>query len=138
MLRLRTITPVAVVALALAAPGAAAAPSQDLRSPDSVDGHRTAPAASQDLRSPDSIDGHRTAAAAKVERVSPDARYGVPEPGAAPPVVTIRQTRVVEVPRSGFAWGDAAIGGGAMLALVLAATGIVLTVRPRRSVASAG
>ena len=119
MLRLRTITPVAAVALALAAPGAVAAPAQDLRSPDAADGHRVAPAAGRDLR-------------------SPDARYGVPEPGAAPPVVTIRQTRVVEAPRSGFEWGDAAIGGGAVLALVLAATGIVLTARPRRSVASAG
>ena len=137
MLRIRTITPVAAVALALAAPGAAAA-GQDLRAPDAVDGHRTAPAVpSQDLRSPDAVDGHRAAPAAKVDRVSPDARYGVPEPGA-PSVVTIRQTRVVEAPRSGFEWGDAAIGGGAMLALVLAATGIVLTVRPRRSVASAG
>jgi len=117
MSRIHTITPVAAVALALAAPGAAAA--------------------NQDLRSPDARDGHRAAEPAKVDLVSPDARYGVPEPGAAPSVVTIRNTRVVEVPQSGFEWGDAAIGGGATLAVVLAATGIALTVRPRRSPASA-
>ena len=117
MSRFHRITPVAAVALALAAPGAAAG--------------------SQDLRSPDARDSHRAAPPAKVDLVSPDARYGVPEPGAAAPsVVTIRHTRVVEVPQSGFEWGDAAIGGGATLAVVLAATGIALTVRPRRFPAS--
>jgi hypothetical protein len=114
MFRTRTITPVAVVALALAAPGADARP---------------------DLRSPDAID--RAAAPAKVDLVSPDARYGVPQRDSrAPSVVTIRNTRVVEVPQGGFEWGDAAIGGGATVALLLTATGIALTVRPRRSSAS--
>ena len=118
MFRMHTITPVAAVALALAAPGA--------------------PAGSQDLRSPDAREPQRTSEPAKVDLVTPDARYGVPKPGAVPSVVTIRQTRIVEVPESGFEWGDAAIGGGAALALVLAATGIALTVRPRRPTASAG
>ena len=40
--------------------------------------------------------------------------------------------RVVEVPSSGFEWADAAVGGGAALALVLVIAGAAIVVRPRR------
>jgi hypothetical protein len=133
MSRIHSIAPVAAVALALAVPGTAGA-QQDLRSPDARDG-LPAPA-KIDLVSPDARDGMRTPAPARGDLVSPDARYGVPSPAAVPPSVTIPRMRVVEVPRSGFEWGDAAIGGAATLAFVLAATGFALTARPRRTAAS--
>jgi hypothetical protein len=47
--------------------------------------------------------------------VTPDAR------DAARPLVRVvvpSRTRIVEVPRAGFEWGDAAIGGAAILAFV--------------------
>ena len=64
--------------------------------------------------------------------VSPDARYGVPD-GNTPTIVP--DARVVEVPSSGFEWADAAVGGGAALALVLVIAGAAIVVRPRRHAA---
>ena len=110
MSRSRTIT-TAAVALALAVPGAAAA--QD------------------DLRAPDSRYGRPEPARIGSDLVSPDARYGVPDGSTPAPVVTIPRTRVVEIEQAGFEWGDAAIGGAAVAAVLLTAGGLVLTVRPR-------
>jgi hypothetical protein len=111
----RTITAAVAVGMALAAPATALA--QD------------------DLRTPDSRYGRPAPVSKTIDLVSPDARYGVPDGTAKTPVITVPRTRVVEVPQSGFEWGDAAIGGAATLAVLLAAGGMVLTVRPRGTAA---
>ena len=64
------------------------------------------------------------------DRRAPDRVGGIP---ADNPVVPV--TRVVEVPQTGFEWGDAAIGGAATLALILVLAGGAMTVRPRRNAA---
>jgi hypothetical protein len=115
MSRTRAMT-TAVVALALAVPGAAGA--------------------QQDHRSPDARDGWPKPASTSIDRVSPDARYGVPDGSTPAPVITIPRTRVVEIEQTGFEWGDAAIGGAAAVAVFLTAGGLVLTVRPRRRAAT--
>ena len=66
------------------------------------------------------------------DRVSPDARYGVPD--ASTPTI-VPETRVVEVRSTGFEWGDAAVGGGAAIALMLVIAGGAIAVRPRRHTA---
>jgi hypothetical protein len=68
-------------------------------------------------------------ASGRVDRVSPDARDQ-----RRVNVRVAPHTRIVEVPSNdGFEWGDAAIGGGAALALVLLIGGGAVTVRPRRA-----
>jgi hypothetical protein len=63
----------------------------------------------------------------QVDLVTPDARSGAPaDTPAVPP------TRIVEVPQTGFEWGDAAIGGAATLALILLVAGGAMTLRPGR------
>jgi hypothetical protein len=65
----------------------------------------------------------------KIDRVSPDARDQ-----RRVNVMVVPHTRVVEVPsHDGFEWGDAAVGGGAALAVVLLISGGAVTVRPRRA-----
>ena len=87
---------------------------------------------SQDKVSPDVRYGLPQQTGPQVDRVSPDARYGVPDANT-PTFVT--DTRVIDVPSTGFEWADAAVGGGAALALVLVITGGAIAVRPRRGAA---
>jgi hypothetical protein len=71
-------------------------------------------------------------ASGKVDRVSPDARDQ-----RRVNVMVVPHTRVVEVPsNNGFEWGDAAVGGGAALAVVLLISGGAVTLRPRRAPAT--
>jgi hypothetical protein len=77
-------------------------------------------------------DWYRTGTPAPVtqERITPDAR------DSGQPIVTVPappRVRIVEVPRTGFEWGDAAIGGAAALAAVLLLAGVAMTVRLRRT-----
>ena len=81
---------------AIAAGQPNAAPTQDYRTPDAVE--PVEPTA--DLRAPDN-------------------RFGQPTGGPAP-----ARVRIVEVPSSGFGWGDAGIGAAGMFALVMLAVGI--------------
>ena len=76
-------------------------------------------------------DWYKTGAPAKAtqDSVTPSSRP--PVHASAPP-----RTRIVEVPRAGFEWGDAAIGGGATLALVLLVAGGGMTLRLRRTATS--
>jgi hypothetical protein len=118
-------TATAIVASVAFAPAAAQA------CPDSGQGSAQ-PRSSQDKVSPDVRDGWPRQTTPQVDKVSPDARYGVPD-GSTPTIVP--QTRVVEVPATGFEWADAAVGGAAALALVLVITGGAIAVRPRRPAA---
>jgi hypothetical protein len=68
-----------------------------------------------------------------IDKVSPDARYGVPDE-TTPTVVTVPRTEVVEAD-DGFAWGDALIGGGAVLLLTAVLGGSAIAIRPRHSAA---
>jgi hypothetical protein len=85
--------------------------------------------AQQDLRSPDTRDA---AEASKTDLRNPDTRE-IAESGAGVPEVT-----VVKVPAAtssaedGLDWGDAGIGAGGMLGLVLLAAGATLAVMHRR------
>jgi hypothetical protein len=93
--------PITRAGLALALAGALAAPSaagaQDLRSPDARDA-----ATPQDLRSPDARD---------VATRAPVGHEPIPAP------------RIIRVTPDRFDWGDAGIGAGGTIGLVLIATG---------------
>jgi hypothetical protein len=87
----------------------------------------------------------------KIDLVTPDARLGVPQPATGRidrvspdardqrrvDVPAVPRTRIVEMPANdGFEWGDAAIGGAAVLAVVLLISGGAMTVRPHRAPAA--
>ena len=125
---MRSRIPLLAVALALSVPTAASAIPAD-------DGPMTSaarPVQGADRVSPDARYGvpERTTTVQGADRVSPDARYGVPDPGTR--VISVPRTEVVEADH-GFDWTDAALGGGATLALALLIGGAALTVRPRRA-----
>ena len=86
--------------------------AQDLRSPDTIAAGQPAAPETQDYRTPDAVE--------PVEPTSdlraPDNRFGQPTGGPAP-----ARVRIVEIPSSGFGWGDAGIGAAGMLALVMLA-----------------
>jgi hypothetical protein len=111
MLRIHRFTTTSAVAIALCA---------------------ASPAAAQALISPDAIDA-ATPLESTIDKRSPDVRYGQPN-GAPVPNVTLAPTRVrlVEVPSSGFEWGDAGIGAAGMLALVLVGVGVGMAGLHRR------
>jgi hypothetical protein len=101
-----------------------AAPRQDLRSADARDAARSADARQgqpqQDLRSPDTRDlaeGRGT--------------FSAPE-------VTVVKVTEPAPPGAGIDWGDAGIGAGTMLGLILLALGSSLAVVHRRQSAAAG
>jgi hypothetical protein len=115
---------------AIAVPAAQADGSSAIvQSPDSVD--RNAAVSSTPIvntpivQSPDSVDRNATVSAGQlIDKVSPDAR----DAADTRPVVAVQP--VVEVTASdGMDWGDAAIGAGVALGLVLLAAGGTLTVR---------
>jgi hypothetical protein len=103
MLNHRVITG-AALALALVVPSGAAA--QDLRSPDARDA-----TTSQDLRSPDARDAATRA---------PVGHEPIPAP------------RIVRITPDQFDWGDAGIGAGGTLGLLLIATGAGMALVRRR------
>jgi hypothetical protein len=101
-----------------------AAPRQDLRGADARDAARLADARQgqphQDLRSPDTVDvaeGRGT--------------FSAPE-------VTVVKVTEPAPPSAGLDWGDASIGAGGMLGLMLVALGSVLSVVRRRQSAAGG
>jgi hypothetical protein len=122
MLRIHRFT-VATVAIALCAATPAMAHAQDLRSPDAIAaGERNAPQV-QDYRTPDAVEPVE----ATTDLRAPDNRFGQPTGGPAP-----ARVRIVEVPSSGFGWGDAGIGAAAMLAIVMLGVGIAMTAAHHR------
>ena len=114
MLRFHRFT-LAAVALALCAGAPAAAHAQDLRSPDAIAAGQPKAPQTQDYRTPDAVNPVEPTADLR----APDNRFGQPTGGPAP-----LRVRIVEVPSSGFGWGDAGIGAAGMLAVVMLAVGI--------------
>ena len=102
---------VTAATVALAIPAAAAAMPQDFRSPDARDAAVSPAQPWQDLRSPDALDSARG--------VSPGA-------SVATPIAVTRSAG------DGFDWGDAGVGAGGALAVVLLAGGGMLLVGQRR------
>jgi hypothetical protein len=118
----RLFTHTAALGLAVAAVAApVAAAQQDLRSPDAADaavtalGQRVHDPQAQDFRSPDARD---TAAGRGTF--------------TAPRVTVVKVAETPQVSSGGFDWGDAGIGAGGVLALVLIAVGGSLMVTHRR------
>jgi hypothetical protein len=113
----RLLTHTATIGLAVAALAApAAVASQDFRSPDAVDAAQTALAQrGQDLRSPDTRD---TAAGRGTF--------------SAPHVTVVKLAEAPQATDGGFDWGDAGIGAGGAVALVLIGVGGSLVVTHRR------
>jgi hypothetical protein len=116
------ITTAALVA-ACAAPTAAVAQSQDLRSPDTKDAAAAAKAGDyQDLRSPDTKDAAAAANAGDYQDLrSPDSRDA-----GRPPVQIPTNVVTVDQPSTGFDWGDAGIGAAGMLALLSIGVGLTM------------
>ena len=107
---------VGLVLAALAAP-TAVAQQQDLRSPDTRDAARTTQTR-QDLRSPDA----RDAAAGR-------GTFNAPE------VTVVRVPQPASAADGGIDWGDAGIGAGGLLTVILLATaGTFAATRHRRRV----
>jgi hypothetical protein len=113
----RLLTHTATIGLAVAAMAAPAAVArQDFRSPDAVDAAQTALAQrGQDLRSPDTRD---TAAGRGTF--------------SAPRVTVVKVAEAPQATGGGFDWGDAGIGAGGAVALVLIGVGGSLMVTHRR------
>ena len=89
--------------------------------------------AQQDLRSPDTRD---VAEAAKVDLRNPDTRAMAEADGASPEVTVVRVPQHVPAADTGLDWGDAGIGAGGMLGLVLLAAAGILAVSHRRGTRS--
>jgi hypothetical protein len=94
------------------------APRPDLRSADARDAARSAHARQgqpqQDLRSPDTRD------------------YAAGRGTFSAPEVTVVKVTETAPPSPGLDWGDAGIGAGSMLGLILLALGSILAVAHRR------
>jgi hypothetical protein len=112
MHRIAVLAALSLVFAALAAPAALA--QQDLRNPDTRD---VAEAAQFDLR-------------------NPDTREMAEAGGAAPEVTVVRVAQPVPAADTGLDWGDAGIGAGGMLGLVLLAAAGILAVSHRRGTRS--
>jgi hypothetical protein len=117
MLRIHRFT-IATVAIALCAAAPAAAQTQDLRSPDAIAAGQPKAPQIQDYRTPDTVDPVDPVEPTADLR-APDNRFGQPTGAPAP-----ARVRIVEVPSSGFGWGDAGIGAAGMLAVVMLGAGV--------------
>ncbi len=124
--------------VALVAP-TAAAQAQDLRAPDNRDvAGSTAtipPALPADLRSTDARETSGNAVtAALVDLRTADARDAADVRGTliAPPVALVEAPHSSPAAAGGMDWGDAGIGAGTMLAVVLIGFGGVLAIMHRR------
>ena len=127
------------IALAVTALGASTAAAQpaDLRTPDAIDAAaKTAVVKSSpaDLRTPDAVDAGKPAVGSPgVDLRTPDARdHGLGRGTFSAPDVTIVKVVDPAPVSTGFDWGDAGIGAGGLLGLVLVSLGGMLAVSHRR------
>jgi hypothetical protein len=107
---------------------------KDLRTPDAVEaGTPATTTAGSDLRTPDAVDaGTPATTSAGTDLRTPDAvDHGLGRGTFSAPDVTV--VKVVDPPpTTGFDWGDAGIGAGGLLGLILVALGGTLVVSHRR------
>jgi hypothetical protein len=133
----RSLTRSAGIALAITALGAstAAAAPADLRTPDAVAAGQSSVVQSTptDVRTPDARDAAVPATTTTgTDLRTPDARdHGEGRGTFSAPDVTV--VKVTEPPvATGFDWGDAGIGAGGLLGIVLIALGGMLAITHRR------
>jgi hypothetical protein len=111
-----------------------AAPDQQASTPAAVEaGTPATTTAGTDLRTPDAVDaGTPATAAAGTDLRTPDAvDHGLGRGTFSAPDVTV--VKVVDPPpATGFDWGDAGIGAGGLLGLILVGLGGTLVVSHRR------
>ena len=125
----------ASIALAVTALGASTAGAQpiDLRTPDASAAGTPVAQTMKDLRTPDAADaGTPATTTAGTDLRTPDAvDHGLGRGTFSTPDVTV--VKVVDPPpTTGFDWGDAGIGAGGLLGLILVALGGTLVVSHRR------
>jgi hypothetical protein len=107
--RLTAFAALSLLLAALVAPTASA--QQDLRNPDTRD---VAEGFYTDLRNPDTRDMAESA-------------------GASPEVTVVEVPKLVPAADGGLDWGDAGIGAGGMLGLILLGAGGAVAIAHRRS-----
>jgi hypothetical protein len=126
----------ASIALAVTALGASTAGAQpaDLRTPDAIDAGTPVVETMKDLRTPDAVDAGTpaTTTAGATDLRTPDAvDHGLGRGTFSAPDVTV--VKVVDPsPTTGLDWGDAGIGAGGLLGLILVGLGGTLVVSHRR------
>ena len=125
----------ASIALAVTALGASTAGAQpaDFRTPDAIDAGTPVAQTMQDLRTPDAVDaGTPATTTAGTDLRTPDAvDHGLGRGTFNAPDVTV--VKVVDpLPTTAFDWGDAGIGAGGLLGLILVGLGGTLVVSHRR------
>ena len=123
------------IALAVTALGASTAGAQpaDFRTPDAIDAGTPVAQTTKDLRTPDAVEaGAPATTTAGTDLRTPDAvDHGLGRGTFSTPDVTV--VKVVDPPpTTGFDWGDAGIGAGGLLGLILVALGGTLVVSHRR------
>jgi hypothetical protein len=128
-----------VLALVALVVPTAAAQAQDLRTPDARDTSRDAgtvsPTMPADLRSPDARETSSSAVTVTpVDLRTADARDAAEGRGTfnAPEVAVIEVPKPSPAAAGGMDWGDAGIGAGTLLAVILLGLGSVLAVMHRR------
>ena len=128
---------VAIVAVGLMAPASALAYPTDYRSPDGVDGASQAQQSPGpvDLRSPDAVDGATQVQQSQQAEQSPTSRpVDLRSPDAVDPrFVQTTEPTIVASDSGGFDWGDAGIGAGVLLGLLLIGLSVMFTVVHHRN-----
>jgi hypothetical protein len=127
VLKLKSFSVTAVLAVSLALPAVSAAQGQDLRNPDRQ--FPTAPEQTQDLRNADRR-------APEVPEPTQDLRNadrrapGVGDVEVVP--VEVPATTTIEQPADGFDWGDAGIGAAGGIAVLAMLVGLAMAATHRR------
>jgi hypothetical protein len=130
------LTRSASIALAVTALGASTAGAQptDLRTPDASAAGTPVAQTMKDVRTPDAVDAGTpaTTTTAGTDLRTPDAvDHGLGRGTFNAPDVTV--VKIVDpLPTTAFDWGDAGIGAGGLLGLILVALGGTLVVSHRR------
>jgi hypothetical protein len=139
---------IAVVVVGLMAPAGALALPSDYRSPDGVDGAIQVQQSQQaeqsptsgpvDLRSPDAVDAGIQVQQSQQAEQSPTSRpVDLRSPDAVDPrFVQAAEPTIVASSGGGFDWGDAGIGAGAALGLLLIGLSVMFTVTHHRNSAA--
>jgi hypothetical protein len=134
VLRSRFTRP-ASIALAVTALGASTAGAQpaDFPAPHAIDAGTPVAQTMKDLRTPDAVEaGTPATTKAGTDLRTPDAvDHGLGRGTFSAPDVTV--VKIVDPPpTTGFDWGDAGIGAGGLMGLILVALGGTLVVSHRR------
>ena len=120
----------ASIALAVTALGASTAGAQpaDFHTSDAIDAGTPVAQTMKDLRTPDAVDAGTPATTAGTDLRTPDAvDHGLGRGTFNAPDVTV--VKVVDpLPTTAFDWGDAGIGAGGLLGLILVGLGGTLVV----------